>query len=339
MRTPLVLLLAAGSFVAGCKSEPFTPDAKIDAPLDAFQPPWWTPEKGAYKNWDIQLVAPFDTSTPRALYVLDLWAVTPAQTIMYDDGSTVSVPAGAIAGAVDALHATTPKTMVACHLRGGSVNLVKDPDAMKFPGYEASPPNNPNAPAANSVIGWRVLGKTADERYLDIRAGSRARFAEIIQKRVELADELGCDAVVFDGDDRYQANDGWGEVPFEDEGSWHLQVKDYAHAATAGAGRRDSAAMAAGVHQGYLRGLVDSLAAQDNYDLTVTERCTEFGECDFLRPYLNLRKPVFAIEYRPDGQGGGIDPGVACQELANKGIEDGLAKDVPLNASFAMPCP
>ena len=94
---------------------------------------------GVARNWDVQSTAPFDLTAPRAMYDLDLWALVPATTMLdYGDGDPVTVPAGVLAGKIAELHARTPRTVVICHVDTGAIRL-SDPDARKFPGYEASP--------------------------------------------------------------------------------------------------------------------------------------------------------------------------------------------------------
>src|SRR3954451_7072676 len=90
-----------------------TTDGGTDGPP---VPAWWQPKVGEVKNWDIQIsstAGAVDVSAPRLMYDLDLWAVVPAPTtISYDDGTSVTVPPGALAGMIAQLHARTPSTIV-----------------------------------------------------------------------------------------------------------------------------------------------------------------------------------------------------------------------------------
>ena len=101
----------------------------------------------------------------------------------------MTVPAGPLAGTIATLKARTPAPVIICHVRTGAVHLTQDPDARRFPGFEASPPNRPDAPAANSVIGWSTPAGEA-ERFLDIRDSSRAQFENLIWKRLDLAKQI-----------------------------------------------------------------------------------------------------------------------------------------------------
>ena len=63
-----------------------------------------------------------ELSAPRAMYDLDLWAVVPAETtISYRDGTSVTVPAGPLAGAIGDLKRRDPKPIVVCQVRGSSM--------------------------------------------------------------------------------------------------------------------------------------------------------------------------------------------------------------------------
>ena len=90
------------------------------------------------------------------MYVLELFDVVPAPTtIDYADGNPVTVPAGALCR-----HHRRAERAGSAGDRGvpiatGAIDL-DDPDAPKFPGFGASPPNRPDAPAGGSVIGWNT---------------------------------------------------------------------------------------------------------------------------------------------------------------------------------------
>src|SRR5687767_7804769 len=113
-------------------------------------PQLFQPTPGAFANWDIQLAGTLDVSAARQMYVVDLWDITTAATVDYN-GTPVTVPAGPLAGKIAELHASD--TIVVCQVEAGAIQL-DDPDAMLFPGHEATPPDRMTAPAAGSVIGW-----------------------------------------------------------------------------------------------------------------------------------------------------------------------------------------
>src|SRR5262245_5849317 len=213
LRAPVVLAALAPWSALACGAAahdaPEAPDAAVDAaPAPPPAPAWWQPRPGDARDWDIQLAAPFDLAAPRAAYDVDLWSVVPAPTVLdYGDGAPITVPAGAQAGAIAALHARTPRAVVICHVDTGALELDR-PDAAKFPGYSAKLTACPaGAPTAGSAIGHSAGGPR--ECYLDVRAASRPSFAPLVWKRLDLARQIGCDAVDGDRNDMLASTPGF----------------------------------------------------------------------------------------------------------------------------------
>ncbi len=271
----------------------------------------------------IQVSAPFDVSAERQMYMLDLWALAPATTIDYADGDPVTVPAGPLAGKIAELHARASKPLVICRISTGALRLT-DPDARKFPGYEATPPDRPTAPAADSVIGWST--GTADERFLDIRAASRSTWVSIMWKRFDLAVQLGCDGIEPDRNDVAVSDPGWTMTP-DDQRTWFEEVARQAHQ------RELSVGMVNGTT---IPGQVDSLA--DNFDWMLVERCGEYDDCDTTRPFINLQKAVFAIDYQTDIDGNPLSMTSACMHHQLAMINEGLIKDTALSSAYRAQC-
>jgi hypothetical protein len=314
-----ILLLA----VVGCDDD--GPPIAVDAsPLDAFEVAWWTPEPGEASNWDIQLTG-VDVSAERAMYVLDLWELVPAATTLeYGDDDPVEVPAGSLAGTLAQLHARTPRPIVICHVNTGAIEL-DDPDARKFPGFEPDPPDDPTPPEPGSVIGWSTP-QGPEERFLDIREPSRASWVEIMWKRIDLAKQIGCDGIAPDHNDQHLLEPGF-EVGVLEQLSWFEEVARQAH-------QRE---LSVGMVNGHvLANQPDSLV--DDYDWALPERCAEFDDCGSLRPFINARKAVFALDYEPDADGFGIEPAIACARYDRSMISDGLVKDLALTAEVRSDC-
>ena len=311
--------------VAGCKPEPHRPDAA---------PPWWKPAPGQAADWDIQLArTPFDISAPRAMYTIDLWDAVPAATSMdYGDGAPVEVPAGAHAGAIADLHGRALPAIVVCHVGTGAIRLT-DPDAKKFPGYEASPPNRPTPIAAGSVIGWSITSADSNERWIDLHDASRSKVLPLIQKRLELALAIGCDAIAANRNDLlgFQGTaetHGFTDVTPGEYASWTTDLTGRAH------DLRISIGLRATVNQ-----VVDA-TPPNTYDWLMTDRCVEGGfECDVAQPFINARKAVFAIEYTVDTNGDTNNPTLLCADLKKKGIADGIVKDGALSSAAYERCP
>jgi hypothetical protein len=311
--------------LAGCKPDPFRPDAG---------PPWWKPAPGEYADWDIQLAAtPFDISAARAMYVIDLWDAVPAPTALdYGDGTPLTVPAGAHATAIADLHARTPPAIVVCHVATGAIRL-DDPDAAKFPGYAGgAPPNRPTPPAADSVIGWSRTPADADERFIDIRSGAqRATVAALIGKRIELAKTIGCDAIAARHNDMiaYEGQDGHGfdKISYVDYVSWTTELATRAH---------DGTPISIGQADGTTLSIDDT---SRRFDFMIEQRCGERQDCDQTKPFANKAKAVFEIEYDLDEVGAPNNTATVCGELAQAGSIDGIVKTATLDSSSYTRCP
>lgn len=342
MRSTLGVL---GCWLAGCGGggSGTLADAAPDTPAP---PPWWQPQDVDAKDWDIQLsgnpslvVDPskIDVSAPRVMYDLDLWALVPSPTTLdYGDGDPVMVPAGVLAGTIAQLHARTPSTIVICHVETGALELNR-PDARKFPGYLADTtkiPDNPDAiptppvtgnPAANSVIGWSIT--TPIERRLDIREASRARWIAIMFKRFDLAKQIGCDGVEPERNQVPDSGTGFPSITAPESYSWYAELANQGHM------RMLSTGMKNGI---LLGGQPDEEAPM--FDWLMVERCGEGGDCGLARPFVNLHKPVFAIEYPTDSEGMPQTMAVVCGTQQTAQIVDGLIKDLALTKSVRMPC-
>lgn len=313
-----VSFVTLGLAGAGCDNNKSHahPEAGPDSPA---VDPWWQPEPGEARNWDVQVAAPYDLTAQRAMYVLDLWALAAATSLDYGDGDPVAVPAGALAGKIAELHAST--TVVVCRVRTGAIRLG-DPDARKFPGFEASPPDRPTAPAAGSVIGWSTTDP--EERFLDIRAASRASWEALIWKRLDLAKQLGCDAVEADRNDMITSDPGFA-IPAADQLSWYEEVARQAH-------QRE---LSVGMKNGTTLGIVGALA--DDYDWLLVERCAEFDDCDRTQEFTRIRKAVFAIDYENDVDGLPQPSSALCNRISATEV-DGLVKDDALSSTFREQC-
>jgi hypothetical protein len=290
-----------------------------DSARDAYQAPWWTPKPGETKNWDIQINAPFDLSANRAMYIVDLWKVATATSIDYGDGSPVTVPAGPLAGKIGELKGTGAR--VICRIGTGAIRLT-DPDARKFPGFEAMPPDDPNPPAGGSVIGWHT--RTPDERFLDLRTASRTSYQAKLFKRFDLAKTLGCDGIEPDWIASYAAATGF-TITIDENIAWAKTVAAQAHE------RELSVGMQNGTN-----GIVDQVTA--DFDWLLVERCGEFDDCDTTRAFINQRKAVFAIDFTTDEAGNALPMSLLCMHQLAAQIEDGLIKDNALSSSYRATC-
>lgn len=302
------ILLAVMVLVAGCAS---APDPRV-------APPWWTPSPGEVADWDWQLEEPYDLSAPRAMYDLDLFDLAPeGSQLRYVDGTVIRVPPGVLAGAIDELHARSPRPVVICYLDTGAFEDYR-PDAARFPGYATSIPNRPAPPAPGSVIGWDT--GWPGERWLDIREGSRDAFTEVIWARLDLAQRMGCDGVEPDQNNPL-GNDPGFAITLADQLSWYREVAVQAHA------RGLSVGMKNGHDQpGAATALVDL------FDWALPEQCAELSECAALEVFVERGKAVFAVDYRDS-----VDPTTACRTHLDAGF-DGLIKNEPPAGDHRQAC-
>ncbi len=266
------------------------------------------------------MAPPFDVTADRAMYMLDLWAVATATTIDYGDGSPVTVPAGPLAGKVAELKGRGAK--VICRVGTGAIRLT-DPDAAKFPGFAASPPDRPTAPAAGSVLGWSTDDPM--ERYLDVRAASRPLWESRMWKRFDLAYQLGCDGILHDWSDVISGDTGF-TIAVSDQSSFGAAVVKEAH----------DRELSSGMHNGTTNGLIDPFAGQ--FDWLFVERCGEYGDCGLARPFVNLRKAVFAVDYPTDVDGAPLTMSATCSQQQAGMIDDGLIKDTALSSALRQQC-
>ena len=304
-------------------------DASPDSPPP---PPWWQPRgNGEAKNWDIQLspaAGAVDVSVQRVMYDLDLWALVPAATVLdYGDGDPVTVPKGALPDTIARLHATTPPTIVICHVETGALELNR-PDARKFPGYINPPsaiPDNPASPAAGSVIGWGLA--TPNERRLDVREASRARWISIMFKRFDLAKQIGCDGVEPERNQVPLTDNttGFPALTAAESYSWYAELAKQGH----------QRMLSTGMKNGLAAGQPDYEAPM--FDWLMVERCAEGQECDQTRPFVNMDKPVFEIEYS-DTYATAAAQTAACTVLQTAQIVEGLIKDFPPTKNVRVPC-
>lgn len=281
------------------------PEAGRDAP----PPPWWQPELGTAKDWDIQLSNPIDVSATRVMYILDLWSLVPSSMPLdYGDAAPVTVPMGTNAGRIAELHGKGVK--VICHVNTGALD-TDEPDAAKFPA---------------SAIGKPIDAADPTLVYLDISAAGRAMWTKYMFKRFDLAKSIGCDGVDGAYNDTVSSDTGF-TVSITEQFSWYTDIAKQLHDRELSAGMRNGQT---------IPDLIDTEA--DNYDWLVLERCGEYTECDTSRPFINKRRVVFAIDYDTDVDGNPNNETLICGRQQQAQISEGLIKDVALSKNKRFQC-
>ncbi|TID26024.1 H(+)/Cl(-) exchange transporter 3 [Venturia nashicola] len=163
--------------------------------------------------------------------------------------------------AISTLHTQGKK--VICYFSAGSSEDWR-PDYMDFPTADKGPCLN----------GW------AGERYLNIRTQG---VFNVMQKRIQLAAEKGCDAIDPDNVDGF-SNENNFNLTANDAVTYIRKLANYAHELGMGMGLKNVQTLLPRV--------------MDVIQFAVNEECALVsGECD---PYLDLveaGKPVFHVEY------------------------------------------
>ncbi|MBI5156453.1 MAG: endo alpha-1,4 polygalactosaminidase [Acidimicrobiia bacterium] len=167
-------------------------------------------------------------------------------------------------GTIDALHADGRR--VICYFSAGShEDWRSDADAF-----------------ADSVLGLPLEGWPG-ERWLDIRRLDL--FGAILEARLDLAADKGCDAVDPDNVEGYANPTGFG-LTAADQLAFNRWLAAEAHGRGLGIGLKNDLAQ--------IPDLVDA------FDFAVNEECFAFAECGLLAPFLDAGKAVLAIDYSFD---------------------------------------
>ena len=152
--------------------------------------------------------------------------------------------------------------VVVCYFSAGSYEDWR-PDAADFP----------DAVRGEPLQGW------PGEWWLDIRSRDVRR---IMEARMDLAVERGCDAVDPDNVDGYSNQTGFDLTP-DDQLDYNRFLADAAHARGLAVGLKND---------------VDQIEALvESFDFQVNESCLEYHECNKLAPFTNAGKAAFHIEY------------------------------------------
>ncbi len=128
-----------------------------------------------------------------------------------------------------------------------------------------------------------VLGRDngwPGERWLDIRRADV--LTPIMRDRIATCRDKGFDAVEPDNVDGY-ANETGFPLTAADQLRYNRRLARLAH----------SAGLAVG-----LKNDLDQIPAlRSEFDFAVVEQCFQYDECDKVRPFVRVGKPVFEVEY------------------------------------------
>ena len=189
---------------------------------------------------------------------------------------------------IDRLHADGRK--IICYFSAGSWEQWRS-DAGEFP---------------ESVIGNHLDGWPG-EKWLDIRRLDL--LGNIMESRLDLAAQKGCDGVDPDNVDGY-ANDTGFDLSYQDQLAYNTWLANQAHARGLAVGLKND-----------LDQIPDLLPY---FDWALNEQCFQYNECALLSPFVAAKKQVFGIEYERD-------PHTFCPQ-ANQLNFDFLKKNWDLDA-------
>jgi len=168
-----------------------------------------------------------------------------------------------------------------------------------------------------------VIGNTLDgweeENWLDIRSNS---VRDIMKKRLDLAQEKGCDGVEPDNVDGY-TNDTGFNLGYEDQIDYNKFLAQEAHSRGLSIGLKND------LNQ------IDDLV--DYFDFSVNEQCYEFNECDKLKPFIDNNKAVFEAEYKEEYKDDEEARKTVCKYLNDLNIS-ALILPIDLDDSFRYSC-
>jgi hypothetical protein len=162
---------------------------------------------------------------------------------------------------IEALH--EHGVFVICYFSAGSYEDWR-PDAFRFP---------------PEILGKEMKGWPG-ERWLDIRRLDL--LAPIIESRLDLAVQKGCDGIDPDNVNGY-ANDVGFPLSADDQLRFNIFLANAAHAR--------------GLSVGLKNDLEQIPQLLPYFDWILDEECFSYNECDKLLPFLQAGKPVFVVEY------------------------------------------
>jgi hypothetical protein len=162
---------------------------------------------------------------------------------------------------IDILHADG--RVVICYFSAGSWEDWR-PDAAGFPAEVIGDP----------LEGW------PGEKWLDIRRLDL--LGPIMQARLDLAVQKGCDGVEPDNVDGYANQTGF-PLSFADQIAYNTWLAEQAHARGLSIGLKND-----------LDQIGDLLPL---FDWALNEECFTYNECDLLLPFIESHKAVFGVEY------------------------------------------
>jgi len=193
------------------------------------------------------------------------------------------------ASVINSLHSKGRK--VICYISAGTWENWR-PDAGQFPDS-----------VKGSSNGW------PGEKWLDIRQIST--LGPIMEARMDLAVQKGCDAIEPDNMDGY-ANQSGFPLTANDQIAYNRYLANAAHQR--------------GLSIGLKNDLDQVSALVNDFDWALNEQCNEYNECNTLVPFINAGKAVFNAEYK--GNTANFCPKMNSMKISS--IKKNLDLDAPM---------
>jgi len=165
----------------------------------------------------------------------------------------------------------------------------------------------------NPLDGW------PGETWLDTRS---ANVRTIMKKRLDLAQQRGCDGVEPDNVDAYQSSSGF-PLTKQNQKDYLLFLATEAHQRGLSIGLKNAL------------GLVPDVVSK--YDWAINEQCLQYGECTELAPFIQAGKAVFHVEYASSTSGLASKKAAVCGDSTLQGFST-LIKTLDLGAP-RLACP
>ncbi|MFK7859006.1 MAG: endo alpha-1,4 polygalactosaminidase [Granulosicoccus sp.] len=218
----------------------------------------WTPALGSSWWWQIENTEGLDVTIEADMFDIDLFD-------------------GADSGKIAELRNLDKR--VVCYFSAGTYEPWR-PDASRF--------------TTDSLISESNLPQFDSEVWLNIGDSTTLEsvIKPIMESRLDLAREQGCDGVEPDNVDGYSNDETQGRITAEDQLAYSRWLAQSAHSRGMSVGLKNDV--------GHLSELVDY------FDFAVNEQCFAYGnECTaYESTFLAAGKPVFAQEYGQSGDGG-----------------------------------
>jgi len=191
---------------------------------------------------------------------------------------------------------------VICYFSAGSSEKWR-PDYSKFK----------KAEKGKGLTGW------PGENWLDIRSSN---VKEIMMARIDMAKQKGCDGIDPDNVEGYANKSGF-PLTAQDQIDYNGFLAYEAH----------KKGMAAALKNDL--GQIKDLAGL--FDFSVNEQCFQYKECEKLKPFIALNKPVLNIEYKQNYVKNAVQRQALCEKSLSLKFST-LILPLGLNNKFRYSC-